>query len=79
MQLLPMNTPAEIHRWVETGGKRRTSRSDVTVARGPLVIMAYGLMSIDPAERESFWIHSPLGDLTPEEAEETLRNWSASH
>jgi hypothetical protein len=72
MQALPMDIPAEIHRWVEDG-------SDVTVAKGPLVIMAHGLMSIDPAERCQFWIHSALGDLSPQQIEEALRRWSTAH
>lgn len=76
MQFLPMDVPAEIHRWVEDGDIDAPCRSDILVARGPLVIMAYGLMSIDPAERDGFWITSELGDLTPDQAEEALRHWT---
>ena len=71
MPLLPMDLPAEIHR------RAQDCATNVTVARGPLVIMAYGLMAIDPAERDRFWITSALGDLTPEAAEEVLRQWNA--
>jgi len=78
MRLFPMDTPAEIHRWIDVGAKR-SKASDITVAKGPLVIMAYGLMAIDPAERASCWIHSPLGDLSPEEVADALKSWSAAH
>ena len=71
MTLLPMDLPAEIHR------RTIDQATEVTVARGPLVIMAYGLMAIDPAERDCFWITSPLGDLSPEAAEDVLRQWNA--
>ena len=40
--------------------------------------MAYGLMAIDPAERDGFWITSAMGDLTPGDAEEALRHWNAN-
>jgi hypothetical protein len=71
MTLLPMDLPAEIHR------RTIDQATEVTVARGPLVIMAYGLMAIDPAERDCFWISSALGDLTADAAEEVLREWNA--
>ncbi|MBX3563759.1 MAG: hypothetical protein KF730_04190 [Sphingomonas sp.] len=73
MQLLPMNVPAEIHRWVNKDA------ADVIVARGPLVIMAHGLMALDPAERGSCWIATAAGDLSPGDAEEALRSWSRRH
>lgn len=76
MRLLPMDLPAELHRWVIKAGDQ-PCRSDVVVASGPLVIMAYGLMAIDPAERDGFWITSEEGSLTPDEAEEALRRWSS--
>jgi hypothetical protein len=68
-----MDEPAEIHRW--TGGERR----DITVARGPLLAMARGLMAIDPGERADFWITSARGNLTAAEAEESLRRWQVRH
>lgn len=68
MQLLPMDIPAEIHRRIEIG--------DVVVARGPLVIMAHGLLSLDPDARDTCWIHSELGDLTPAQAQDQLKRWS---
>ena len=73
MRLLPMNEPAEIHRRGEAGSH------DITVARGPLLAMARGLMEIDPAERAAFWITSARGDLTAAEAEESLRRWRVKH
>ncbi len=76
MQLLPMDMPAEIHRRMPPDQAREAANGDVVVARGPFIIMAHGLLAIDPAEREGLWIASPLGDLSPEEAEEALRLWS---
>ncbi len=69
MQLLPMDIPAEIHRRIEVDG-------DVIVARGPLVIMAHGLLSLDPDARDTCWIHSELGDLSAAEAQDQLNRWS---
>jgi hypothetical protein len=74
MRLLPMNVPAELHRRID--GDDAGLPSDVLVAKGPLVIMAHGLMAFAPDDRESCWITSPLGDLTPTEAADALRNWS---
>jgi hypothetical protein len=76
MQLLPMDMPAEIHRRTMTGPVGGAIDGHVVVAKGPFIIMAHGLLSIDPAEREGLWITSPLGDLSAEEAEEALRQWS---
>lgn len=76
MQLMPMDAPAEIHRWVEGGGPDRPRRTEIVVAKGPLVIMAQGLMALDPSFRRGCWITSPCGDLTPDEAEEALRRWA---
>ena len=73
MQLLPMDVPAEIHRWASEDA------ADVVVAQGPLVIMAHGLMALDPAERGSCWITTAAGDLTAGDVEETLRGWSMRH
>ena len=73
MQLLPMDVPAEIHRWVALDAQ------DVVVARGPLVMMAHGLMALDPSERGACWISTEAGDLTPGDAEEALRGWSKRH
>ncbi|MES2989469.1 MAG: hypothetical protein V4808_16360 [Pseudomonadota bacterium] len=69
--LLPMNMPAEIHRWLPHDA------SDVIVARGPLVIMAHGLMALTPEDRRTCWISSEMGDISPAEAEEALRVWSS--
>ena len=80
MQLLPMHLPAELHRRaLESAGASEMVGAEVTVARGPLVIMAYGLMAIDPAERDCFWISSAQGDLTADATEEVLRGWNARH
>jgi len=65
MQLLPMDVPAEIRR-----------SDSVTVARGPLVIMAHGLLAIAHEARDDYTIHSPVGDLDAEQAEEALRRWT---
>jgi hypothetical protein len=70
MQLLPMNLPAEIHRVDDgSGGCSR-------VARGPLIIMAHGLLSIAAERRDGFMIRSPLGELNAEQVEEVLRRWT---
>ncbi len=79
MRFLPMDVPAEIHRWVESSEGGQPGRSDVTVAKGSLVLMAHGLMAIDASMRDSFWITSALGNLTAIEAEEALREWSRPH
>ncbi|MEP9361047.1 hypothetical protein [Sphingomonas sp. KR3-1] len=71
MQPLPMDLPAELH--------RRGSDlpdSDVIVATGPLVIMAHGLLALDPEARKCCWIHSEAGDLDAAEAEAQLEGWS---
>ncbi len=78
MRLLPMDVPAEIHRRVAKGEGERLP-GEIVVARGPLVIMAHGLMAIDASSRGDFWIHSELGDLTAAEAEESLRRWQVKH
>lgn len=68
--LLPMNMPAEIHRVDDDAA------GDSRVARGPLVIMAHGLLAIDAERRSSFAIRSPLGEFSAEQVEEALRRWS---
>lgn len=70
MQQIPMDVPAELHRRVCLGDD-----GDLTVATGPLLIMAHGLMSIAPAQRGKFWITSTVGDLGPSEIEAALRQW----
>jgi hypothetical protein len=71
MLLMPMDVPAEIHR-VDAAGVRNVD----AVARGPLVIMAHGLMAIDPARRRAFMIRSALGEMDAAQAEAVLRRWS---
>lgn len=71
MLLMPMDMPAEIHRVDDVSGV------DSTVARGPLVIMAHGLLSIEAGRRSGFMIRSPLGEINADQAEEVLRNWNA--
>ena len=71
MQPMPMDLPAELH--------RRGSDlpdGDVIVATGPLVIMAHGLLALDPEARKTCWIHSEIGDLDAAGAEEQLSFWS---
>jgi hypothetical protein len=46
------------------------------VARGPLIIMAHGLLSIAAERRDGFMIRSPLGELNAEQVEEVLRRWT---
>ena len=70
MRYFPMDAPAELHRRVSSG-----EGGDVTVARGPLLIMAHGLMAIAPEHRDKFWITGPMGDLSPQQIEATLRAW----
>ena len=76
MHLLPMDVPAEIHRWIEDDEHPGHHNGEVIVAKGPLVIMAHGLCALDPVLRDSFWITSEAGNLNAGEAEEALRNWS---
>jgi len=71
MLRFPMNLPAEIHR-VDAA-----ATGDSRVARGPLVIMAHGLLAIAADRRNGFTIRSPLGELNAEQVEEVLRRWSA--
>ena len=75
MLILPMDLPAEIHRWIDG----ESCRTDVTVAKGPLVIMAHGLLAIDPKGREGCWITSAMGELTPRQARAVLKRWSTAH
>ena len=77
MQLLPMDIPAEIHRWVRDEGHPGQECDEVIVARGPLVIMAHGLCAIEPALRSAFFITSEAGNLNAQEAQEVLRVWSS--
>ena len=67
MQLLPMDVPAEIRR-----------SDSVTVAKGPLVIMAHGLLAIADESRDAYRICSPVGELNAEEAEEALHEVGVS-
>lgn len=71
MQLLPMDMPAELHR-------RGTDLpgGDMIVAKGPLVIMAHGLLALDPEARKACWIHSDAGDLDAAGAEAQLDRWA---
>ena len=77
MRLLPMNLPAEIHRWIKDDKPGGAGGIDVTVAKGPLVIMAHGLLAIDPRGRAGCRITSAVGDLSPRQAREALRRWSS--
>jgi hypothetical protein len=65
MRFIPMDMPVEIRR-----------EGSVTVARGPLVIMVHGLLSIAREARHAYRIHSPLGDMDAEQAAEMLRLWT---
>lgn len=65
-----MNMPAEIHRTDDA------IAGDSRVARGPLVIMAHGLLAIAAERRSGFTIRSPLGEFSAEQVEEALRRWS---
>jgi len=73
MQFLPMDVPAELHRRAKLGA------TDRIVARGPLVIMARGLMALAPEDRGACWIRCAAGDLSAGQAEEALRLWSKRH
>jgi len=68
---LPMNMPAELHRV----GAAACGRG--SVARAPLVILAHGLLAIDPERRDEFVIRSALGEFSASEAEAALRDWNA--
>jgi hypothetical protein len=72
MQFIPMDLPAEMHR--RAAGPSAAAK-DVTVAKGPLVILAHGLMAIDPAERSNFWIASAAGRMNPTDVEAALHAW----
>ena len=71
MQAMPMDLPAELHR-----RESDVPNGDVIVARGPLVIMAHGLLALDPEARKTCWIHSAAGDLDAAGAEAQLEHWS---
>lgn len=71
MQPMPMDLPAELHR---RGSD--VPNGDVIVATGPLVIMAHGLLALDPEARKTCWIHSEAGDLDAAGAEEQLQCWA---
>lgn len=47
------------------------------VAKGPLIIMAHGLMTIDAKLRPGFWITVPTGKLTAAQVEAVLNYWSS--
>lgn len=47
----------------------------VTVAKGPFVILAHGLLSIAPEKRKGFWISTEAGEIGPAEVEAVLRAW----
>lgn len=67
---MPMDLPAELHR-----RGNDVPGGDVIVARGPLFIIAQGLLALDPEARKSCWIHSEAGDLDAAGAEEQLEGW----
>jgi len=68
---MPMDLPAELHR-----RGNDVPNGDVIVATGPLVIMAQGLLALDPEARKTCWIHSEAGDLDAAGAEAQLECWS---
>jgi hypothetical protein len=70
MRPIPMNAPAELHRRVCMGAE-----GDQTAATGPLLILAHGLMAIDPAQRDRYWITGTMGDLSPRQVEAALHAW----
>lgn len=72
MHMLPMDMPAELFRRT----RKDSASEEVLVASGPLVIMAYGLLSIDAADQEAFRIVSPMGELDAGQARAALRRWS---
>lgn len=67
MAALAMDMPAELNRLGKDGA--------VTVARGPLVILAHGLMAIERTQRRRFWISSAGGRMSAREAERALQRW----
>ena len=73
MHSLPRNLPAELHR-----RGNDVPGGDVIVAKGPLMIMARGLLALDPEARKCCWIHSEAGDLDAAGAEEQLESWKWS-
>ncbi len=77
MQLPPMNAPAVLHRRLDPIDRCGSVPGDVIVARGPLIILAYGLLSVQPADRDALWISVDQGALMPGEVEEAMRQWNA--
>lgn len=80
MHQFPMSAPAEIHRLVQQTEAGKSSLRDVVVARGPLVIMAHGLLAIGDAadpDGHGCWIVCDAERLDPEEAREVLHRWGA--
>ncbi|MBO9711418.1 hypothetical protein [Sphingomonas sp.] len=70
-----MDTPAEIHRALGLEEAEERGVWEVVVARGPLVIMAHGLVAIDPDGDAGCWITSAEGSLTPRQASAALLDW----
>ncbi|MCW3837098.1 hypothetical protein ACFQ1E_12930 [Sphingomonas canadensis] len=69
-----MNLPAEIRRLEDAGADGAPPR-ELVVARGTLVIMAHGLLSLPPCQRGGLWIESAAGRISADEAEAMLRYW----
>ena len=73
MLFVPMHQNVEICRWIYDVKLRRTR---MTMAQGPFVMVMHGLASLPAAIRRNCWIATPMGDVSPEEAAHTLREWS---
>ncbi len=78
MALLPVDVPAAIYRRARDA-EPGVAGEETLVAKGPLVIMAHGLMAIAPEDRDAFCIRCALGCFDAGEIEEALRGWTASH
>lgn len=75
MRLLRMDTPAEIRRRVDFSTPAQSGVRDIFVAKGPLVILAHGLLAVDPHGDKGCRITGPMGDMSPAQARAMLKEW----
>ncbi|MCD2324016.1 hypothetical protein LQ953_08335 [Sphingomonas sp. IC-56] len=69
---LPMTAPAVLRRCT---APESSDREAAVVAKGPLIIMAHGLMAMDAAMRSEFRITSPVGEFSADDTAQLLHRW----
>lgn len=75
----PIDVPAALLRIRRKYDAPTTADDAETVARGPLILMAYGMRAVPRAAQAGYCIRTPLGDLSAEEAEAALLDWTRPH